>query len=746
MANALLLSSKVIIEEEDPQVRPILAQATAVIGLVGITERGPIAEEVLVTSADEYKDVFGGYTASGEVAQAIDAIYGTAGPGVPVHVVRTVHFTDASDPGTKTSAAASLTLNTAATAPTSGSVLGSVVGPFNLAHNDNLSIVVDGGSPTAATFTAVAAARESAAETFALSNGQVLTVSIDSGSVQTIAFLTGEFVSIGAATAEEVASVINAKISGASASVTSGGTKVTITSDKKGTASGVDVTGGSANTALAFTTGNVAGTGNVADIDAVTVAEVETIVEAAVSGLSVTNVGGAVKITSNTTGTSSSILVQASSSADDELGFDNATHSGTTGAAVGSVLVEGKYDGTYANSLSVAIEAPTNGESGCFNLVVIRSGVRVELFPNLSVVDTDARYVETIVNGDAGSKLISVSDLDASITAPGDIPATGTFGPLTGGDDGLTSLADADFIGGTSSSGRTGLRGLDLVDDLSLLAVPGRATPGVHGAMAAYCETLREGSVFGVFDPPANNNASQIITYVTSTASLLELTEFAAIYWPRLMVTNPSKTVFGSASTIAIAPSGMVLGAMARTDSARQGGVYEAPAGIENGRLPLVLGFEGTDVLDQNKRDLVYPKRINPITTRTGLPKYIDGSRTLKSSGNFPSVSERRGVILIEQSIKTGLEFARHKNNDDTLRSACARIVTTFLTGQMKVGAFRTRNPSTAFFVDFGTGLNTPAVIFANQLKGRVGLATQKPAEFVIVSFSQDTRSLAAAA
>jgi hypothetical protein len=35
-------------------------------------------------------------------------------------------------------------------------------------------------------------------------------------------------------------------------------------------------------------------------------------------------------------------------------------------------------------------------------------------------------------------------------------------------------------------------------------------------------------------------------------------------------------------------------------------------------------------VLEERKRDLVYPKRINPLTTGPGLPRYIDGSRTLK--------------------------------------------------------------------------------------------------------------------
>jgi len=38
--------------------------------------------------------------------------------------------------------------------------------------------------------------------------------------------------------------------------------------------------------------------------------------------------------------------------------------------------------------------------------------------------------------------------------------------------------------------------------------------------------------------------------------------------------------------------------------------------------------------------------------------------------------------------------------------------------------------------------LNTPAVVFSGRLLARVGLATNKPAEFVIVMFSQDTRAL----
>jgi phage tail sheath protein FI len=140
-----------------------------------------------------------------------------------------------------------------------------------------------------------------------------------------------------------------------------------------------------------------------------------------------------------------------------------------------------------------------------------------------------------------------------------------------------------------------------------------------------------------------------------------------------------------------------------------------------------VLGFETDEVLEERKRDLVYPKRINPLTTGPGLPRYIDGSRTLKGDGNFPYVAERRGVSFIERSLKQGLQFARHKNNTEGLRAQVRRTITAFLLTQMNNGAFRSREPDKAFFVDVSDTLNTPTVIFAGKLIARVGSPRTSP-------------------
>lgn len=519
-----LLSSKVVIVEEPPQAPSIPAISTSIVGAVGITERGPVGVPTLVTSFEEFVDVFGTYTTNSDLTLAVDGFFQNGGQ--QLWVVRTVHYTDPTQALSKTSASGSLTLKDRATTP------------------------------------------------------------------------------------------------------------------------------------------------------------------------------------------------------------------------LATLRVSGLWDGSYANALRAVIEAPTSGEATEFNFVVDDGGLSVETFPNVCMDSTQSNYIGTVINDpNQGSQLVHVDDLSSASAAPANMPALGTFGPLTGGSDGLAGLVDADFMG--NPAGKTGIRALDAVQELTILIVPGRATAAVHNAMLTYCEVTRDKATFAVLDPPANQSATDIVTYVQTTAALLGLSEFGAIYWPRVLVSNPSSAVFGNVTELVVAPSGYLAGVYARVDGSTPGGVYIPPAGIVNGILQGVLGFEMDDVLDEAKRDLVFPKRINPLTVYSGTPRHIDGARTLKGDGNFPTVAERRGVIFIEQSLKLGTLFAKHQNNTEALRATLSRTVTAFLVLQMKNGAFATTDPKTAFFVDFSDALNTPTVIDAGQVVGRIGLATAKPAEFIVLRFSQDTSASA---
>lgn len=228
--------------------------------------------------------------------------------------------------------------------------------------------------------------------------------------------------------------------------------------------------------------------------------------------------------------------------------------------------------------------APTSGRAGAFDLAVYEGTALRELFRNVVIDRTSTSFVEAVVSASStGSALITIS-VATGLTAPP--PAQRA--PLAGGSDGA-ALVDIDYVGDAGSG--TGIHALDRVLDLSILLVPGRATPAVHGAMLQYCEIDRGGFVFAVLDPPAGLRATEIVAYV-DTAALEGLSEFGAIYWPRLRVPNPQTSVFGSSTDVVVPPCGIVAGVYARTDSARPGGVYDAPAGIDLGRLFNVLGFE----------------------------------------------------------------------------------------------------------------------------------------------------------
>jgi hypothetical protein len=277
------------------------------------------------------------------------------------------------------------------------------------------------------------------------------------------------------------------------------------------------------------------------------------------------------------------------------------------------------------------------------------------------------------------------------------------------------------------------------VTDLGIVCLPGRASPVAHEGLLTYVERVRRGLVFAVLDAPRGLNADEVAAYVTGIGALENRSEFGAFYWPRLVVPNPDLSALGPDDEVVVPASGHVAGVYARTDAAGPGGVYSAPAGVDVGRIVGILGTETPESDDENARDLVYPRRINPIRSR-----YIDGARTLEAGGNFPSVPERRGASFIERSLALALDRVRHRSNTPELRAEVYRTVFQFLLAQMNLGAFATRDPRTAFFVDVSDALNPPSAVLAGQLKLRIGLATAKPAEFVIIEISSDTRALEA--
>lgn len=744
-----LLSSKIIINEEPPQIRSVVTLPTAVLGMVGITERGPVGEPVLSLSFEEWRNTFGGYTLeSRDTIAAVEGFFEEGGQFL--WFSRTAHYTDVTDAGTRQTARGVATLSTNVVTAAGAALLASAVGPYAFTPGATFTFSVNGGAGVTSTLDAAAASVTGAnTGNFALVDGQTLTVRVNGGVVQTATFNTADFASIGAATPAEVAAVLGGDIVGVVADVSSNA--VRLRTSGAGTGFSIEIVGGTGAATLGFTAGTSTGTGDVLNVSAVSPAELVTLFTADVAGTASSVVNNRIQISTTATGVAATLAITGGTGAS-VLGFPSGVVTGVDAAAASPTLrVEGRFEGAYTDELSIAIRPSSSGDAGQFDLRVIRNGVSAEDYANLSMDDTATNYVETVINAaiPAGSRLIRVVDLDA-VSATGSAvqqrPANVASVALPGGSNGLVGLNDADFVGDAGE--KTGLFALDAdtSQPISLLACPARPTAVVHNAMLNYAEVTRRGLVFAILDSPRGLSAQGILDYVRNQALLEESSENGAIYYPLVRVVNPNRTIFGNQDFIEVPPCGHIAGVMSRTDNSQPGGIYTSPAGQQNGRLRTIIGFEilpgrqQPETYDETRRDLIYPARINPLSAQGGF-RIIDGARTLRSSGNFPFVNERRGASFIERTISVSLDFARFRNNNDLLRAEVARVVERFLLNQMNLGAFRTRTPATAFFVDFGRGLNDDSVVFAGQLIGRIGLATNKPAEFIILNFTQDTRS-----
>lgn len=720
-------ASKTIIRRLPPALKSLVGVNTSTIHLTGVTFKGPVG---LVRgpfgSWPGFKKIYGGLITTSYLPITVWAIMRAPRGLKRVFITRITHYTDPDDYTTTIAVAGTANLSGNVVVATAGAETGTVAGPWNLDAGQTLDIHCDedGSGPDTATFTATAGRLVGGAYGVVTAGDIVMKADKDPDN-QTFTFSGGETVAQAAALVNDTASGFKAIVVGAATldfeSDTEGtDSRIEIVSDTTGTAVELGHTAPSVNT----------GTGNVGDIDAVDFTEFKTIVEAAVvnpaTGVTCTEeAGGEPTITSNTTGTGSSIQIESSSTADAAFGFDNILHSGTAGSSQTVVVVDAKYPGDH--TLTVDVEDPTDGESDHWKLKVHQAGELVETWDNLPA---DSGADSIVNNADTGSEWVTVTD-QALATRPDNV----TGSAIAGGDDGLTGLVDADYIGDAGSRS-TRL----LADYIALRAIPGWATAVVQPDLVNWSESTNS---YAVLAGALGLTVAGVRTFVKTTASLKGLSEFGGFYWPNVYLANPDEDVYGTDSDKVLMPAdGAVLAAIIVQD-AEPGGVHEAAGGLENGALFGVVDIETGAVNDVNERDKLYPDRINIIhQDASGEPFYIDGSRTLKSDGPFPSIGESRGVIYITESLRRHVDPKRHQNITLRKLGEIRSAGELFLRRETQQGAFFTTDPETAYYFDVSKNVN-PA---SERAKGIVhillGLNKPPPMEWIFLDVTKDVRAL----
>ncbi|MBO1076185.1 phage tail sheath family protein [Roseomonas marmotae] len=349
----------------------------------------------------------------------------------------------------------------------------------------------------------------------------------------------------------------------------------------------------------------------------------------------------------------------------------------------------------------------------------------VERISGLTLAPVPGRGVEAALA--ARSTLIHV--------LPGSMPAT--TDPLTfpSGADGLRFAVSApgadaapaamDIIGTDGGPGaRTGLRALEDVEDIAMIAAPGWGDQAVQQTMIDQCEAMRYR--IALLDPEATGGAAPTLPQI-QTQRLRFDSKYAAVYYPRVTVTTPG-------GPRAIGPSGHVAGLIARIDAER--GVVKTPANeVLRGLLDVETQVNRAEhgVLNPG------PNNINVIRNfrDEGRGIRVYGGRMVTSLSDWRYIAVRRLFIFIEKSIERGTQWAVFEPNGPDLWSKLTDSADAFLTRLWRDGALLGNRKEQSFFIACGPETMSQDDVDNGRLIMEIGIAPVKPAEFVIIRISQ---------
>ena len=295
----------------------------------------------------------------------------------------------------------------------------------------------------------------------------------------------------------------------------------------------------------------------------------------------------------------------------------------------------------------------------------------------------------------------------------------------------LAAPKAAEFSGDVAA--RTGVDGLEVLDDVTMVVVPDLMTtmPGekldlemvksVQTQMIAHCE--RCGDRVAILDTPPNMTPQEVKAWRMETTGFDS--SYAAMYYPWIKVSDPATD-----KIITIPPSGHIAGVWARNDTTR--GVHKAPA---NEVVSLAVGLDHQTT--KGEQDTLNPNGVNCIRSFPGRGIRVWGARTLSSDPAWRYINVRRLYNFVEKSIENGTQWVVFEPNDRALWSRVDRDITAFLRGVWRDGALFGNTPSEAFYVKVDDELNPPESRDLGRLIIEIGMCPVKPAEFVIFRISQ---------
>jgi hypothetical protein len=438
----------------------------------------------------------------------------------------------------------------------------------------------------------------------------------------------------------------------------------------------------------------------------------------------------------------------------------------TSPPEVVDLSIDAINEGEWGNKITVILSASSDRDADNFKLVVQYDDVPIESYDNITYLTSPtlqvgaanpAEYGRTVIN--SRSEYIAIVDdfdtnpitgLNSPPTSP---PQDDILLQLEGGADGDTAvLTSLDYLGSPARDDPepvtgTGLRALDKITDVNLIAIPGQGEAATVSGGMNYCKTVRllsdcffigdMGTMPSVAAARQDNAAPTVYRLqeaidfaTTNTALNKSVGDHGTLYFPWVWAADPIGK--GRNPRILLPPSGFVAGLYARIDNSR--GVFKAPAGTEAGVAGALAAHR--TVSDQ-EQDQLNPIKVNVIRTVPGTGLVVWGTRTIGSDAEWRYIPVRRIAIFLRVSIYYGIQWAVFEPNDEPLWASLRLNIRAFMMTQFRAGAFQGSKPDDAFFVKCDSSTTTQQDIDNGVVNILVGFAPLKPAEFVVLQLQQ---------
>lgn len=352
------------------------------------------------------------------------------------------------------------------------------------------------------------------------------------------------------------------------------------------------------------------------------------------------------------------------------------------------------------------------------------------------------REGRTIGDAQLTASLLNITNWEQQRDAAGnplfDAPGIARLRPLQSVSYGLTGGSDGkdpepsyyEGSGGDNLPVKSGLKALEDLEDISIVAAPGyshdyvgdreQLIQAINQLLISHCERLRYR--VAILDSPNNQSLSGVRNYRAIVDS-----KYTALYYPWVRILDPI-----SEQELDLPPSGFMAGIYARSDV--EIGVHKAPAN------EVVRGAIGLETLiNKAQQDVLNPLGINCVRFFEGRGIRVWGARTISSDPEWKYLNVRRYFAYLEASIDRSTQWAVFEPNGEQLWANVRRTIESFLENEWRSGRLAGAKVEEAFFVRCDRSTMTQNDLDNGRMICLIGVAPLYPAEFVIFRIGQWT-------